>query len=307
MEGRFQEFLDYRTLIKAAAPDLPVFINDVPWVTEPATQWWVKWNTAGDVACHDNYPVMHRRWRARTIGDEEAKSGIPRTVALAAAVNHEKKPVWLIVGAFRVEGGGSFPFRFPTPMQLRAQVYAALVHGATGIIYFTWDTYVCRDGAVIGMSPDPRVQYVTPGPGVPKPTPARPMDLAEAKGLWMAAAQINGELRELTPSLFSRTVGPDVAYKVDVKGEAITDDPVRCLLKPHPDGGYVLFTVNVDDAVLDVTYEFAGGLRSAGPLFENRGPLELTDEQKRFTDRYEPFDVHVYRLVGGQEQSTTEH
>ena len=63
-------------------------------------------------------------------------------------------------------------------MQLRAQVYAGLIHGATGIIYFCWDTYVCRDGHVIGMSPDPQVQYLEPGPGKPKPSPARPMDLA---------------------------------------------------------------------------------------------------------------------------------
>ena len=77
-------------------------------------------------------------------------------VALAVQENREKKPVWLIVGAFEQPGAGAFTFRCPTPAQLRACVYTGVIHGATGIVYFTWDTYVCRDGNVIGMSPDPK-------------------------------------------------------------------------------------------------------------------------------------------------------
>ncbi len=127
-------------------------------MTAPATSWWEKWNTAGDVSCHDNYPILARKRRSRTIGDEGSRSGIPLTVSLATAVNKEQKPVWLIVGAFSQRTHGSFSFRFATPMELRAQVYSGLINGATGIIYFAWDTYVCRDGGVMGMSPTPRTQ-----------------------------------------------------------------------------------------------------------------------------------------------------
>lgn len=296
MQGKFDEFLAYKKRINKTAPGRAVFINDVPWIMPPATAWWTKWNTAGDVACHDNYPIMNRQHRARLIGGEKLSNGIDRTVNLAAAVNQEQKPVWLIVGAFRVQGAGSFPFRHPTPMQLRAQVYAGLIHGATGIIYFCWDTYVCRDGHVIGMSPDPQVQYLEPGPGKPRPSPARPMDLAAAEALWMAATQTNREIHELTASLLSSTV-VDVDYGVEVKGESISEDPIRCLLKPHPDGGYVLLTVNLDDAVLSATYTFPSALQSAQRLFENRPSAETNDDKKTFTDHYEPFDVHVYRIV----------
>jgi hypothetical protein len=299
MEGKLKEFLDYRAMMEKAAPDVPVFINDVPWITAPATSWWIKWNTSGDVACHDNYPLLNRKYRARTLGDEESKSGIPSTVSLAAAANKEQKPVWFIVGAFTTRGAGGFPFRFPTPMQLRAQVYAALIHGATGIIYFCWDTYVCRDGDVIGMSPDPQAVYFEAAPGRPKTSPARPMQLAESKAAWMAAAQVNTEIRELTPSLFSPTVGDDVKYTAKVEGTAVTDAPLRCLLKPHPEGGYVLLTVNLDDAVLNATYEFPAGLKSVEPLFENRDPFKLEAGQKSFADRYEPFEAHVYRIRAG--------
>jgi len=299
MAGKYQEFLDYRAKINKAAPGRVVFINDVPWITAPATQWWVKWNTAGDVSCHDNYPILNRKHRARTIGAEDHKTGIPDSVNLAVAVNQENKPVWLIVGAFLSRGHGSFPFRMPTPMQLRAQVYAAVIHGATGIVYFCWDTYVCRDGNVMGMSPDPQVAYLEPGPNKPKPSAAKPMQIAQSKALWIAARQINRELHELTPSLFSPTVGQEVKYTVTTKGEHVTDVPIRCLLKPHPDGAYILLTVNLDDAVLFTTFEFPDGLEAAAPLFENREPFEIKPDQTSFTDRFEPFEAHVYRITRG--------
>jgi len=297
MEARYQEFLAYKAKLNAAAPGRAVFINDVPWVTAPATSWWVKWNTAGDVACHDNYPVMARGQRSRTLGDEGVKTGIPTTVALAAAVNHEQKPVWLIVGAFSQRTHGAFPFRFPTPMQLRAQVYAGLIHGATGIIYFCWDTYVCRDGGVVGMSPDPQTAYLEGGPGKPHPTPVKPVELAEAKALWLTAAAVNREVKALTPSLLSPTVPAAVKYGLKSEGKPVSDMPLRCLLKPHPDGGYVLLTVNLDDAVMKAVYEFPAGLVTVQPLFEERPPLELNAERKGFEDMYDPFEVHVYRVV----------
>jgi len=296
MEGKFAQFVQYRRQINEAAPGRAVFINDVPWITPPATSWWVKWNTAGDVACHDNYPILSRKNRSRTIANEGNKTGIPTSTSFATAVNRERKPVWLIVGAFTTQGRGAFPFRFATPLQLRAQVYAGLIHGATGIIYFCWDTYVCRDGRVMGMSPDPQVAYLEAGPNRPKPSPVTPMQLAQSKALWMAAESINREIHELTPVLLSPTVGQDVAYSLQITGEGVSNDPVRCILKPHPEGGYVLLTVNCDDAVFDVTFDFPGGLSAVEPMFENREPIEVEEGTTKFADVYEPFEVHVYRV-----------
>jgi hypothetical protein len=297
MAGKYKEFLAYKARINELAPGRAVFVNDVPWIRTPATQWWIKWNSSGDVSCHDNYPIMNRKYRARTIGNEQNKTGIPDSVSLAVAVNKEEKPVWFIVGAFLLRGHGSFPFRMPTPMQLRAQVYAAIIHGATGIIYFCWDTYVCRDGNVIGMSPDPQVTYLEPGPNRPNPSPAKPMQLVQSKALWTAAKQINSEIKTMEPSLLSPTVGKEVRYTVKTKGQHVTDTPIRCLLKPHPDGGYILLAVNLDDAVLLTTFEFPGGLKSVSPLFENRDPYTIKPSKTNFSDRFEPFDVHVYRIT----------
>ncbi|MBN2057072.1 hypothetical protein JW905_19250 [bacterium] len=302
MEGKYQEFLDYKVQINELAPGRAVFINDCPWITAPATQWWVKWNTAGDVSCHDNYPIMNRKYRARTLDNEELKTGIPESVNLAVAVNKEQRPVWFIVGAFLEVGNEKFPFRMPTPMQLRAQVYAAIIHGASGIIYFAWDSWVTRDGRVIGMSPDPQLAYPCPDANKIQRVVPTPMQLAESKAAWMATTQVNKELHELTPSLLSPTVGQEIKYTVATKGEHVTDVPIRCLLKPHPDGGYILLTVNLDDAVLSTTFEFPDGLKTVTPMFENREPYELALEQTSFTDRFDPFDVHVYRIATARQE-----
>jgi hypothetical protein len=73
MTGKYEEFLAYKARINKVAPGRVIFINGVSWITEPATKWWTKWNTAGDVACHDNYPIMNRKHRAKTIGNEEKR------------------------------------------------------------------------------------------------------------------------------------------------------------------------------------------------------------------------------------------
>lgn len=303
MDELFGQFTAYRERVKAVLPDLPVFINDAPWIMPPATSWWLKWNSSGDVSCHDNYPVMNHTNRAVSIGAEP--NGIPQSVSLAVADVRESKPVWLIVGAFETPGpyGQAFPFRFPTPEQLRACVYSGIIHGATGIIYFTWDTYVPRDGSVIGMAPDPKPAY-TPNPkqeGYTNPTPATPMQLTASRALWDAARQINLELAELTPFLFTPTAGPEFQCTLAIEGKAPTATPLRVLPKPISASEYLLLTVNQDDAVLKATYKFSRPLARVETLYENQLPLQLEPDAKQFELTYEPFAVHVIRVALAQD------
>ena len=227
MDTMFADFTAYRSKVQRTAPHLPVFVNDAPWIMAPATSWWLKWDQAGDVSCQDNYPVMDHTARASSIGADP--NGIPQSISLAAASSQEKKPVWLIVGAFRtarrVRASVSLPLS--QPGTVRACVYAGVIHGATGIVYFTWDTYVPRDGEVRGMSPNPQVSYA-PNPrqaGATHPSPATPTQMVKARALWDMAAQINKELTELTPAILSPTVGPEIAYSVKVEGKSPTAAP----------------------------------------------------------------------------------
>lgn len=299
MDALFADFNAYRARIHALAPGLPVFINDAPWIMPPATEWWLKWNASAELACHDNYPIMNRKRRAQSIGAEP--NGIPQSVSLGVANGHEQRPQWLIVGAFEQPGefGQAYPFRFPTPQQLRASVYAGIIHGATGIIYFTWDTYVPRDGGVIGMAPNPKAAY-TPSPqreGYTRPSPATPMQLIQSRALWEAATQINRELAELTPVILSPSAGPEFVVDLAVEGEAVVVNPIRVLVKPLAEGGYLLLTVNLDDAVLRGTYRFPNAVAGATALYENQLPLELATDAREVAFTYEPYAVHLIQIT----------
>ncbi len=290
-EKTFQEFVAYRKMAGRVAPDLLVFVNETAWITHAN---WLKWNTAGNIVCHDNYPNWPVTDSINRGSFGTTKNGIPQSVSLSVAAN-PGKPAWLIVGAFEEMGSAraQFPFRFPTPAQLRAEVYAGLVHGATGICYFTWDSWISRDGKVIGYSPNPRANIRAGGP----PRVAKPMQLVNSRSLWDAISRINAELHELTPALYSPTVAAnELDYDVRYEGNALTEFPIRALLKSHPQGGYVLLTVNLDRAVLDGVFKLSNTLKRVATLFETGEPLSIKPGALEFSAEYEPFDTHVFRI-----------
>ena len=86
---------------------------------------WTNWNTAGDFSSHYNYPIGPVNQSINRGIAASALNGIPQTVSLAVESNNETKPVWLVVSAFELvcAPDAEKPYRFPTPMQLRAQVY----------------------------------------------------------------------------------------------------------------------------------------------------------------------------------------
>ncbi|MCX7424653.1 MAG: hypothetical protein NTW96_03345, partial [Planctomycetia bacterium] len=67
-------------------------------------------------------------------------------------------------------------------------------------------------------------------------------------------------------------------------------------LKPHAEGGYVLLTVNLEDAVQTARFAFSSKSASLEKLFENQAAPMLSVDGRTFEDRFEPFEVHVYRL-----------
>jgi len=278
------DFIAYRDMAHSIAPQMPVFSVLVPNLT-PA---WTTWNQIMDIACHDNYPILPV---TPTIG--ATSSDIPLTVLLSAEITDEQKPVWFVPENFQWANAPdhNFPFRLPTVEQVRAQVYAAIIHGATGIHYFVWDTWLARVGAVIGMSPDPQPTLLNP-----PATPATPMQMNRSLAVWLATKQLNSELTTLTPAILSPTASAVVGYSVALTGQDVTDAPVRCILKQDPSGGYMLLTVNVDEAVIEAIYTFDSELASVEPLFENRLALNLTAGSHSFSQNYDPFEAHIFHI-----------
>ena len=219
-------------------------------------------------------------------------AGIAQTVSLAVESNNETKPVWIILGAN--ETGNQKPYRFPTPMQMRAQVYTALIHGATGIAYYTWDNYQARVNQCVGIAKAPLISYFS------NQLVATSEQLVQSQGLWRQVTQINTELDVLAGSLLSPTVSKAACdYVVNVYSpdqEDLTHAPLRTLLKVNPNGGYILMTVNVDRVRLRVRYVWPEPLVNAQRLFESDSSVSLEAGGAGFTERYDPFETHIFQI-----------
>jgi hypothetical protein len=246
MEKFYEEFLHRRDAIHKLDATHPVFALDTAWIIPPATEWWTKWNSAGDVSAHDNYPLTPQR--QNTISHAQ---GLPESIALAVKINDQKKPVWACLQAFE-HYDNRFPFSMPTVGQFRAMTYAAFIHGATGVIDFALDSYVTRGGACVGIAPDPQISY---GPAVWGATREQ---VRASRELWAAATALNAELRRLTPALLSPTAKVEYHVALDSAWPAITKEPIRTLLKTEPSGKLVLLVVNVDAAPQQVRVRFPG-------------------------------------------------
>ncbi len=306
-KGWRQTYEKNEAAVKKLFPDLPVFLNMSP-VADSPQNGWGEWIRRSDIASLDNYPFKNAHTRISELSSPTI--GVPRTVWAAATAVEQKKPVWYIAPAFEQPiGGADYYFRFPTEMELRAAVYAGLIHGATGIIFFAWDGWQSRGGQVVGINPapegDPEHEERNERSSIASAT-----QMLSSKSLWHAAAQINSELHELIPVILAPTVGPEVGYslEIDTPSRQITKADIRAMLKPHPDGGYVLLTVNIDEATLNATWTFPEELESVELLFESRpdnfmkgecGTMDHPSQpasNRSFSVHYPPFATHLFRI-----------
>ncbi|MCT7977400.1 hypothetical protein [Laspinema olomoucense] len=280
MNAKFAAFQKRMQEIKEVDQIHPVFILDVAWITPPATAWWIKWNTAGDVSSHDNYPLMLPETTSLS-----GPRGIPESVSLAVASNKEYKPVWFVPQAFETPGR----WYLPDAREERAMVYSAIVHGSTGIIYFALDSWVTRNGSVIGIAPDTLIEYQGGGDSW---LVASEELLNQSTNLWNEVVSLNDELQQLKPIILSPTSHQE--YKVYIEGEGYSEDPIRSMLK-EVDGQFTLITVNLDKRPLRVKYQFPQNIIDIQTLFEKERKVEEMRD-KFWVDTYEEFGVHIYKF-----------
>lgn len=237
---RWQNYLDLKAAVLQVDPDHIPLVLDANWLEQAGdpsiAAMWNKWNSSSSVSCHDNYPFVDAN-----VTTMDSNLGIPRSITRAVTINSAQKPVWLTVQAFE-QPNWTLPFHWimPTPTQLRAQIFAGLVHGATGIVYFALDSHVTRAGNVIGAAPNPALDY-----GVYMT--ANASQVLSSQILWQSIPGINAELERLEKIILT-TTAPD-SYTVEVSGPKVSSDPIRTLLKRR-DGVYTLLAVNLDKATL---------------------------------------------------------
>jgi hypothetical protein len=275
---RYRVFLANMAAIKAVDPRHPVFPLDGTYAPPGLGAWWDRWNTAGDVSAHDNYPLQP---------GTTSLEALARSVSRAAALNGGRKPLWITLQAFGSLPGLDADVRMPTPGELRGMAFTAIVHGATGLILFAWDSPVTRMGHVLGIGPATRERYDSG-------TAASPEDAARSRALWAGAVALNAELERLTPALLAPTAR--VPYQVWYAGESRTPSAIRTMLKQNTDGGYTMLAANLEGTPLAARYRFRGGIASVGRREPDGSVRALAHDASTFGDALHAFGAAVYEI-----------
>ncbi|MBP5639969.1 MAG: hypothetical protein J6X55_10855 [Victivallales bacterium] len=174
--------------------------------------------------------------------------------------------VWPIIQYFQGWTGWK---RFPEEHEIRAMSFASIIHGATGI---TWYTY--------GGYHDPKKNTTNYGM---TSTPER----------WRVITTITRQLRELEPVLVERTPAdqPKPVVISGAKLDAYGNPSITCLLKRHEGETYILAvnsTLDTVEAGIPVPAVNGGTV-----MFEDRA-ASITDGV--LTDTFKPYDVHIFKL-----------
>ncbi len=249
---------------------------------------WRSWLLKGDIAAHFNYPFAH------VLDPVQDIERVARSVSRAVRFTDGRKPVWYISQAFAHPGRTWY---MPDAEQLRALVYTALVHGATGVIHFAYDSHGTRDGDVLGFSPSPVASYGdVPDYDNSKRPPlvATPQQLRQSQAMWRQVAALNRELALIGPSLLQPTAALSCNVKAD--GPYRRSQPIRLLAKPAGNGELLLIAVNIENLDLAVEITCDRAIAMLSPFLPGAIPEMTLAAPNLIRDRFTPFGVRLYRL-----------
>ena len=170
------------------------------------------------------------------------------------------KTIWPIIQYF--DGWGGWP-RFPTNDELRAMSYAALIHGANGITWYTYGGFKNNHGVTS--------------------TPDR----------WKNICRLATEINSLQKVLVSRD-NFNLSRKVTSgpTRDAHGHESISFLAKKDGSKRYLLCVNSTLDEIT-VEFKLEESADEAKALFENR---TIPVRKRIFSDTFSPYAVHVYEL-----------
>lgn len=246
----------------SADPSRPVMINlgqGVAWdswvgrgVRRNHPEDYPKYVEGCDIASFDIYPVVHDS--PQVAGKLEFVS---RGVERLADWTHGAKPVWCCIECTHIDN----PHIKPTPEQVRAEVWMALIGGARGLIYFAHEFKPkFREAALLNDPP-----------------------------MLAAVTEINRQIQDLALVLNSPTIDNCLTT------QSSSGAPVATMVK-HDGGATCLFAVNLRNQPTHAAFTFRGPVlgREAEAMGESRRiPVA---EGGTFSDDFAPYAVHLYKL-----------
>ncbi|MCD6339786.1 MAG: hypothetical protein J7M29_10460 [Verrucomicrobia bacterium] len=255
---------DYRRM-RRADPSRPVLLNLGQGVA------WDGWYGRGPRSRHpEDYPkyiqgcdiVSFDIYPAAHRSPEVAGKlwRVARGVERLRRWSQGKKIVWNCIECTRI----SNPDARPTPRQVRAEVWMSLIHGSQGLIYFVHEW-------------------------VPRFTES---GLLENLSMWRAVTNINWRIRRLAPALNSPTL-PDAA-----EIETVPAGGKVAWMTKQWRGRLYVFAVEMEGRPVQAAFRFPKGPKEGRitVLGENR---EVRLAGGRFSDRFAPWDVHLYSVPCG--------
>lgn len=207
---------------------------------------------------------------------------------------YQGRPVWALLPASARTGNGE---RLPDPDEARVMAFAALMAGATGLIWHGEDNYAARNAGMLGIAPAPQSDYgIQTGHGLPA-LKATPGDVAASRGLWNAVMQLNRRIAKLVPALLQpdATDRYTLAVAID-RMPHVTAPKLRSLLKPAGNDGLLLIVLNEGEQPEDFRIGFSRAILSLARV-DDAGAVAADTERGLFRDIIPARGLRLYRII----------
>jgi hypothetical protein len=249
--------------IKAADPTRPVFVGlgqGVSWEAYIGRgertghlEDYPEYIKGCDIPGFDIYPAAHDK-----LDVKDALWYVPRGVRRLREWCQDTKPVWAHIET----GIISAPASQPSPKQVKAEVWMAIIHGARGIDYF-----------VHQFKPNFNEHALLDNPE-----------------MLATVTAVNQQIAQLARVLNSPTIADAVAVE-----STNAKTPVHAMVK-RADGATYVFAVGMYRDATQATFRLASmpGSAKAEVLGENRS---IDAKDGTFSDKFDGHEVHIYRIA----------
>lgn len=223
------------------------------------------WIGRGPDASLDDYPKYAKGADLISFDVYPVADGLPlwlvaKGVDRLRAWSEADKVIWNFIETTNISGTNQV-----SPHQLRAEVWMSLVHGSQGILYFVHRFAPEFDAARLLHDPV----------------------------MLAAVTATNAQVHRLAPVLNSASVSRAVRVT-----SSDPDVPIDVMVKRYAGETYV-FAVSMRDAPTSGTFELKGAAGPAARAVVLDEERTLSLHRGRFADDFQPYDVHLYKLVGG--------